>query len=128
MDLKTDTVNYLRLVNDQSVVHSILLIGKARVSPLKYLSRPRLDLVAATLYVKIELLLKEELEYFWTDFKVVHGYISNCSKMFNIFVTSRIQFTCVTQICTVAHVPTAYNPVDDSSRGLDAIKSSELQR
>ena len=94
MDLKTDTVNYLKLVNDQSVVHSILLIGKARVNPLNYLSIPRLDLVAATLCVKIELLLKEELEYFWTDSKVVHGYISNCSKMFNIFVTSRIQFIC----------------------------------
>ena len=26
------------------------------------------------------------------------------------------------------YVPTAYNPVDDSSRGIDAIKSSELQR
>ena len=43
-------------------------------------------------------MLREELdieinkEYFWTDSKVVLGYISNSSKRFNIFVANRIQF------------------------------------
>ena len=75
-------------------------IGKARVSPLKYVSIPRLELIAATLYVEIVLLLREELdieinkEYFWTDSKVVLGYICNSSKRFKIFVASRIQFIC----------------------------------
>ena len=54
-------VSYLRLVNDQGVVHCVLLTGKARLSSLKYLSVPRHKLVAATLSVKIALLLKEEL-------------------------------------------------------------------
>ena len=75
--------SYLRLVNDQAEVHCILLMGKARVSPLKYVSIPRLELVAATLSVKVGLLLRQELEmkidkeYFWTDSKVVLGYINN---------------------------------------------------
>ena len=91
-------VSYLRLVNDQGVVHCVLLTGKARLSPLKYLSIPRHKLVTATLFVKIALLLKEELnieinkEYFWTDSKVVLGYISSSSKRFKIFVANRIQF------------------------------------
>ena len=75
--------SYLRLVNNQGVIHCVLLIGKARVSPLRYVSIPRLELVAATLSVKIALLLREELdteinkEYFLTDSKVVLGYISS---------------------------------------------------
>ena len=51
--------SYLRLVNNQGVIHCVLLIGKAKVSPLKYASRPRLELVAAALSVKIALLLRE---------------------------------------------------------------------
>ena len=92
--------SYLRLVNNQGVIHCVLLIGKVRVSPLKYVSIPRLEPAAATLSVKIALLLRGELdieiskEYFWTDSKVVLGYIDNSSKRFKIFVANRIQFIC----------------------------------
>ena len=88
----------MRLVNNQVLIHCVLLIGKARVSPLKYVSIPRLELIAATLSVKIALLLQEELdieinkEYFWTDSKVVLGYINNSSIRFKIFIGNRIQF------------------------------------
>ena len=90
--------SYLRLVNNQGVIHCVLLIRKARVSPLKYASRPRLELVAAALSVKIALLLREQLdieinmEYFWTDSKIVLGYISSSSKRFKIFVADRFRF------------------------------------
>ena len=49
--------SHLRLVNNQSVIHCVLLIGKARVSPLKYVSILGLEVVAATVSVKIALLL-----------------------------------------------------------------------
>ena len=128
-------VSYLRLVNDQGVAYCVQLIEKARVSPLKYLSIPRPELVAATLSVKIALLLRKELDteikkmFFWSDSKVVLGYISNSSKRFKILIGNRIQF--IRDHSDVAqwhHVPNAYNPADDSSRGLDAIKSSKSQR
>ena len=48
--------SYLKLVNNQGAVHCVLLIGEARVSSLKYVSIPRLELVVATLSVKIALL------------------------------------------------------------------------
>ena len=127
--------SYLRLVNDQAEVHCILLMGKARVSPLKYVSIPRLELVAATLSVKVGLLLRQELEmkidkeYFWTNSKVILGYINNIRKRFKIFVANRIQFIRDhSDVSQWRYVPTSDNPADESSRGLDGIKSSKSKR
>ena len=74
-----------------------LVIGKSRVAPLKYIAMPRMELVAATLSVKISDLLKRELqmncdkEIFWTDSEVTLGYIRNESKKFNISFADRIK-------------------------------------
>ena len=68
-------------------------------------------------------------EYFWTDSKVVIGYISNSNKRFKIFVANRIKF--IRDHSDVAqwyHLPSACNTSDDSSRGFDDIKSSKSQR
>ena len=107
--------SYLRLVNNQDVIHYVLLIGKARISPLKHVSIQRLELVAATLFANITLLLQEELdieinkEYFWTDSKVVLGYISNSSKRFKIFIAKRIQFIHDhSDVAQWYYVPSAY--------------------
>ena len=42
--------------------HCRLLIGNSRVGPLKFISIPRLELMAAALSVKISNLLREELD------------------------------------------------------------------
>ena len=78
---------YLRLVNVSGKIHCCLLMGKSRVTPKKYVTIPRLELVAAVLSVKIAALTGRELdiewenETFWTDSKVVLGYISNTKKL-----------------------------------------------
>ena len=65
---------------------------------MKYVSIPRLELTAATLSVKISMMLKEELdihitsESFWTDSQVVLGYINNEYRRFKIIVANRVQF------------------------------------
>ena len=43
--------SYIRLVDDGGRIHCSLVMGKAR-APLKYISIPRMELVAATLSVK----------------------------------------------------------------------------
>ena len=73
------------------------MIGKSRVTPLKYITMPRMELVAATLSVKISALLKRELqmncnkEIFWTGSEVTLGHIRNESKKFIIFIANRIK-------------------------------------
>ena len=89
--------SYIRLVIDRAQIHCRLLIGKSRVSPLKFISIPRLELMAAVLSVKISKLLREELdlhvndEIFWTDSQVVFGYINSDICQFKMFVVNRVQ-------------------------------------
>ena len=72
-------------------------MGKARVAPRKTVSIPRLELTAATVAVKMTDRLKDEStyegiqEYYWTDSKVVLGYISNESKRFHVYVANSVQ-------------------------------------
>ena len=89
--------SYIRIVNEIARVHCSLLLGKSRVVPKKFISIPRLELKAAVLSDKMACLLKKELkleeikEWFWTDSKVVIGYIKNDARRFKTFVTNRVQ-------------------------------------
>ena len=75
--------SYLRLGDENGKFYSSLAMAKSRVTPLKPTTVPRLELQAATLSVKIAEVLDRELKYenmqhhFWTDSKVVLGYIKN---------------------------------------------------
>ena len=73
--------SYLRMENENGDIQCYLIFGKSRVVPVKYVSIPRLELTAATLSVKISMMLKEEpdihiiSDWFWTDSLGVLGYI-----------------------------------------------------
>ena len=118
--------SYLRLVNQQNQVHCSLLMGKARVTPLKTVTIPRLELTAAVVSVKVSNFLKRELEltqdaeeFFWTDSKVVLGYIRNESRRFHVFVANRVQqIRDYTDPMQWMFVRTEENPADDASRGI----------
>lgn len=56
------TATYLVLTNEQNQKSCYLLIGKLRISPLKQITFPRLELTAATTAVKIDKILKQELQ------------------------------------------------------------------
>ncbi|XP_015780688.1 PREDICTED: uncharacterized protein LOC107358601 [Acropora digitifera] len=89
--------SYLRLISERDQTHCSLVMGKARVTPLKPVTIPRLELTAAVVSVKISQWLGEELDYqdvsefFWTDSKVVTGYISHTTSRFHVFVANRLQ-------------------------------------
>ena len=88
---------YVRLVDDKRQIHCSLIMGKARAAPLKMVTRPRLELSAAVVSVRVSNTLRQELQYerveeiFWTDSKVMLGYIRNDSKRFHVFVANRVQ-------------------------------------
>ena len=89
--------SYIRFVSDRVQIHCCLLIGKSRVTPLKFILIPALKLTAAALSVKISKMLGEELdvhvddEIFWTDSQVVLGYINSDVRWFKVFVANRVQ-------------------------------------
>lgn len=56
------TATYLVLKNEQNQKHCSLLMGKSRVSPLKQITIPRLELTAATIAVKVDKILRQELQ------------------------------------------------------------------
>ena len=122
--------SYLRLTNEMDKIHCSLVIAKSRVTPLKQVSKPRLELNAAVLSVKISATLQDELNYdkveeiYWTYSRVVLGYINNEARRFHVFVANRVQqirdHTAPNQW---KYVESKLNPADDASRGL---KASEL--
>ena len=110
-------------------------MGKARVAPIKYITIPRIELVAATLSVKISALLQKELqllnvkETVWTDSEVVLGYIRNESRKFKVFVADRIELIRDhTDIHQWHYVGTKDNPADYSSRGIDVANDQAVQK
>ena len=76
------TVSYLRHVNEIGKIHCKFLFSKARLSPLKQISIPRLELAAAALSVRVNKILKSELDItvddvkYWTDSMTVLRYIT----------------------------------------------------
>ena len=127
--------SYLRMVDTEDNVHCALVMAKARVSPSKAMTIPRMELTAALLSVKISALLQKELrlgavpETFWTDSEVVRGYVSNDSRRFHTFVANRVQaIRAHTTPRQWRRISTKENPADDASRGLSAQELINSQR
>lgn len=82
--------SYLWLTDERDQIHCSFVIGKSRVTPLKPVAIPTLELTAAVTSVRISDQLRRELqlenseEIFWTDSKVVLGYIANESRCFHV--------------------------------------------
>ncbi|XP_073724404.1 uncharacterized protein [Misgurnus anguillicaudatus] len=116
--------SYLRVINKREDVHCTFIMGKARVSPTKIVTIPRLELTAAAVSVAVSNMLREELlydsveEFFWTDSKVTLGYINNDARQFHTFVANRVQkIHNSTSLQQWFYVPTSENPADIASRG-----------
>ena len=119
--------SYLRLVDENGRIHCSLVLGKARVAPLRSVTIPRLELTAATVSVRVANVLKEELDYeelqdfYWTDSKVVLGFISSESRRFHVYVANRVQFIRDhTSPDQWRYVESGSNPADEGSRGVNA--------
>ena len=94
-------------------------MGKSRVTPLKPMSMPRLELVDAVLGAKLGTKICNELDlhvncvYYWTDAVVVLRYIHNVSTRFEIFIANRLNVLhALTSVDQWRHVPGKLNPAD----------------
>ena len=119
--------SYLRLVDGNGRIPCSLVLGNARVAPLRPITIPRLQLTTATVSLRVASVLKEELDYeelqefSWTDSKVVLGFISNESRRFHVYVANRVQFIRYqTSPERWRYVESGSNLADEGSRGVNA--------
>ena len=125
---------YIRQMNEKGRIHVSLVIGKSRVSPLKPVTIPRLELTAATVAAKVANLVKRELsiknitEFYWTDSQIVLGYIYNEARRFRVFVANRVQqIRDYTDKNQWKYIETKRNPSDAASRGITVDDKEKVQ-
>ncbi|KRY45648.1 hypothetical protein T03_16907, partial [Trichinella britovi] len=117
-------VVYLRAVKTPDDVRVSFVTAKSRVAPLKKLSTPRLELMAALLcarlvcYVRKELALNVEACHCWSDSKVALGWINGDANQWKPFVANRVrEIQALTPSLWWRYIPTEDNPADLASRG-----------
>ncbi|XP_036347061.1 uncharacterized protein LOC118756403 isoform X2 [Rhagoletis pomonella] len=110
-------------IEDQGVIKTHLLCSKSRVTPLKSLTVPKLELSAALLLAELvsNILENSQLSYechCWSDSMIVLSWLRSFPGNFNIFVSNRVaQIQSLTSGMTRHHVPTDLNLADILSRG-----------
>lgn len=116
------TVAYWRTEHTSGISVTIIA-GKSRVSPLKPLSIPRLELQAALIASRLmnkiikEHRIKPENIYLWTDSKTVLQWVRTDARRYNTYVSHRLaEISESTSVKMWRWVPTAQNPADDGTR------------
>lgn len=99
------------------------VLGKAKVAPSHGHTIPRLELCAAVLSTEIAQYISEQLDidlskfWFYSDSKVVLGYISNQSRRFYTYVSNRVaRIRQITSPEQWKYVSTNNNPADVATR------------
>ena len=112
-------VIYLRQINHQGVVNVAFVTASSKVAPRGTKSIPRLELCAAfnatiaTSHVLEELDLSIDSVRYYTDSRVVLGYLNNQDRRFNRFVTRRIDgILGASSVSQWSYVSTHENPAD----------------
>jgi len=99
------------------------MVSRTRVAPIKAITTPRLELLAALIGTRVIKFLKKELPvalsavHLWSDSQCVLAWIENTSKTYPTFIQNRLNE--IRQDATIAfrYVGTTDNPADLPSRG-----------
>ena len=116
---------YIRIRKDDGTYQAKLIAAKSRVAPLKQLSIPRLELLAAVLAARLANTIQKESRIqfydvmFFTDSAITLAWIRSQSRKYKPFVSSRIgEIQSISNPCQWRHIPGEVNVADDVSRGV----------
>lgn len=127
-------VIYVRSCDEVGAVHVTFVVGDSKLAPRGAASIPRLELCAAVEAVLSVQRVQEELDtkphavHYYTDSKVVLGYISNVRKRFTVYVTRRVGIIRhATEHDQWHYVSSENNPADIATRpvGAQVLKASD---
>jgi len=128
-------VVYSRNVDSNSIVKTKFIAAKSKVAPLKSVTIPRLELMAANLGLKLAKSVCSALNSdiknmtFWSDSMNVLWWIRGPSRKYKPFVANRVgEIQSETETKQWRYVSTSENPADLASRGfkLPELQSSDL--
>ena len=117
------------VVNGQST----LCLAKSRVAPLKPLTIPKLELLAAVIASRLLSTIRETLRgknidpevYLWSDSQIVLSWIASEKTLLDRFVQNRVlEIRELTIGCSWNYCKSSENPADILSRGSDYITLS----
>ncbi|PFX28554.1 hypothetical protein AWC38_SpisGene6700 [Stylophora pistillata] len=90
-------VSYLKTIQDDGNIQVSFVLGKAKLAPSHATTVPCLELSTAMLGVEIVELIIEELDIkpevitYYSDSRVVLGYITNESRCFYVYVSNQVE-------------------------------------
>ncbi|XP_037387155.1 uncharacterized protein LOC119261637 isoform X1 [Pygocentrus nattereri] len=123
---------YLRVIDTGSQCHVGFIMGKSKLAPSSAHTIPRLELCAAVLAVELTQVIMEvsDIQFdtvnFYTDSRVVLGYIHNVTRRFYVYVANRVaQIRRITKPDQWHYVTTDQNPADHGTR---AVLAAQLQQ
>ncbi|XP_054716905.1 uncharacterized protein LOC129226328 [Uloborus diversus] len=125
------TVAYMRVLSRNEDVRTAFVASKNRVAPIKSLTLPRLELMAAVLSAKLSFNILKSLKRdipccFWSDSKITIFWIKGNPEKFKPFVKNRIEeIRKFTARSDWFFCPGKVNPSDTLSRGAKVSKLLE---
>ncbi|XP_072400416.1 uncharacterized protein [Diabrotica undecimpunctata] len=119
-------VVYIRSIDTRNLVQVNLLCAKSKVAPIKQITIPRLELLAAVHLVKLMSFVLESWKhiifqnvYAWLDSQIVLHWIKSSHSRFKTFVANRISYIqSHSQNYSWHYIESRNNAVDAPSRGM----------